>query len=140
LSHDTNTPKQDLVDVDSILSNRNVPASKCGRFELNDINVTNFKLHHLPVCGHFLDRIDSRLTHPSKNYRGMSIDRFYDLQKNPQLPIFWNFAANTRLEAKDNFVRRIPDIINPDRSLPNAIPGRRPPNECRPDSTGRCPQ
>ncbi len=51
----------------------------------------------------YLDPITSRLTNPAFNYKEAPIDRFYNLNQNPQDNIFWNFAVNTDLEAKDNF-------------------------------------
>ena len=47
----TVTPKQDLVDVESILTNRNVLQSKCRDGKVNDIVVTKYKLQHPKVCG-----------------------------------------------------------------------------------------
>jgi len=115
---DVTIPSQELVDLESILSNRNVIASKCKDGKVNDIDVTKFSLQHARVCNDFLDGISSRLTNPSDNYRGMSINRFYDLPKNPQANIFYDFAVNTKLEAKDNYRERVPSLIKFDPALP----------------------
>lgn len=40
----------------------------------------------------------------------MSVNRFYDLPANPQRNIFYSWATNTRLEAKDNHVEKIPQM------------------------------
>ena len=107
-------PSQQLVDVESVLSNRNVFTSKCKIGRVNPIDVTKHGLKDAKVCNKYLDPLSSRLTYPAKNYRSIAVDRFYDLPKNPQEPIFWNFATNTRLEAKDNFKEQIPNIKNYD--------------------------
>lgn len=100
------------------MSNRNVIASKCKDGKVNDIDVTKFNLQHARVCNDFLDSVSSRLTNPPENYRGMSINRFYDLPKNPQANIFYDFAVNTKLEAKDNYRERVPALIKYDPALP----------------------
>lgn len=110
-------PKQSLTDVESILSNRNVIASKCKDGKVNDIDVTKFRLQHARTCNDFLDPLATHLTNPVANYRGMSINRFFNLIKPAQHNIFYDYAVNTRLEAKDNFrvrvPRRIPETIQP---------------------------
>lgn len=113
LTGNTLTPKHDLVDLESILTNRNVPTSKSRDGNVNPINVTNFGLKHAQVCNKFLDPLNSRLTNPSKTYRDMSINRFYDLQTNPQNVIFHHFGTNTSLEAKDNHIERVPRMMDP---------------------------
>jgi hypothetical protein len=112
-------PSQELVDVESILSNRNVIASRCKDGKVNDIDVTKFKLQHARTCNDFLDPIASHLTNPPANYRGSSINRFYNLPKNPQANIFYDYAVNTKLEAKDNYRERVPKLILSDRTLPD---------------------
>lgn len=94
---------QKLIDVDSVLSNRNVVASKCKSGNMNPLNITKLQQQNLGRCNHYLDPVASRLTNPAFNYREAPIDRFYNLNQNPQIPIFWNFSKNTSLEAKDNF-------------------------------------
>ena len=111
---------QALVDTESILKNINLKMTKCKRDEVNPINVTEYKLEHLNSCNDFLNPLSSRLSYPAANYRSMSINRFYDLNHNPQLPIFWNFATNTTLEAKDNFTVDLPRPII-DNSLPTEL-------------------
>lgn len=119
----TTAPAQDLVDVESILSNRNVIASRCKDGKVNDIDVTKFHLQHARVCNDFLDPVASHLTAPPQNYRGMSINRFTDLPKNAQANIFYDFAINTQLEAKDNYQERIPRLVKFDPSLPKEYTG-----------------
>lgn len=115
--------KQKLTDIESILSNRNVLTSKCKDGQVNDIDVTKFHLQHARTCNDFLDPVATHLTNPSQNYRGMSINRFFNLPKNPQANIFWNFASNTKLEAKDNYRERVPRLIEYDHTMPKEIKG-----------------
>lgn len=94
---------QYLTDVDSILSNRNVRLSECKNSNLNPINLTKLPQYNLYPCNNFLDPIATHLSDPPIKYRGAAIDRFYNLNNNPQIPIFWNFAVNTANEARDNY-------------------------------------
>ena len=130
-------PSQQLVDVESILSNRNVIASKCKDGKVNDIDVTKFNLQHARICNDFLDPIATHLTNPPANYRGMSINRFYDCHINPQQNIFYNFAVNTKLEAKDNYRERVPRLMRYDPALPQELKGRNKP--CKFHCYGNCP-
>lgn len=109
---------QYLTDVESILSNRNVPTSKCKNGEMNPINVTQFGLKHLATCSGYLDPMATHLTYPPFNIKEMPINRFHDLPQNPQEPIFYNFATNTKLEAKDNHVYVIRRLKTDDPTVP----------------------
>lgn len=108
---------QDLVDVESVLSNRNVKRSKLRSQGVNPVDVTQHKLVHARVCNNYLNPEATRLSYPASNYRDMPINRFYTLHKDPQANIFWDAAVNTRLEAIDNFK---PDVPVPwgDRAQP----------------------
>jgi len=132
-------PSQGLVDVESILSNRNVIASKCKDGKVNDINVTKFKLQHARICNDFLDPVSTHLTNPAANYRGMSINRFYNLPKNAQANIFYNFAINTKLEAKDNYRERVPRLVSYDPSMPKDIKGKNKVCKYNCAGSGHCP-
>ena len=114
----TTAPSQDLVDIESILTNRNVIASKCKDGGVNDINVLKFKLKHARICDDALYPIASHLTNPPATYREMAINRFIDLPTNPQMNVFWNESINTQLEAKDNYCEKIPKLRNNDPTLP----------------------
>lgn len=95
---------QYLTDIDSVFTNRNVLISKARTSQVNPINPTKFKQIHLKDdTTKFLDPITTRLTNPAFNYKEAPIDRFYNLNQNPQNNIFWNFSVNTDLEMKDNF-------------------------------------
>lgn len=117
----------DLVDVETILSNRNVPMSKCKDGQVNDIDVTKFRLQHATICNDFLDPVSTHLTNPPANYRGSAINRFYDLHKPAQANIFYDWQINTKLEAKDNYMERVPKVLDDSKLRPHAIGGRNPP-------------
>jgi hypothetical protein len=131
--HTKYAPAQELVDVESILHNLNVKNSKAKAGKVNPIDVTKFKNIDMKVCGDFLNPEATRLSHPAASYRDMSINRFYNLPKDPQANIFWDNAANTSLEEKDNFVIRIPQPWD----NTNQIPVKQ--NACaKPGSNKRC--
>lgn len=112
---------QDLIDLDSIMSNRNVKTSKCKRGKVNHADLSKYELSHAKMCGNALDSEYTKLSHPPSNYRDMNINRFYNLIHDPQEPIFWDFASNTRLEAKDNHRPQMPQIW-PDLAGPQPQP------------------
>lgn len=103
---------QRLVDVESNLSNRGLPQSKCRSGRVNLSDPSKQKLYHREDCNSSLSPEYSHYTSSPKNFRDVQINRFYNLKKNPQEPIFYNFAVNTTLEAKDNFKVFIPRTIN----------------------------
>lgn len=94
---------QDLIDVDSMLSNRNVKNSKSRTGKVNPVLISDYKLKNSTICNNTLNTESSRLNFPASNYRDMSINRFFNLQKDPQANIYWDNAANTKLEAIDNY-------------------------------------
>jgi len=101
---------QRLVDHESMLSNRNVRTSKCKEGNVNKVRVADVKLHVAPVCRDDTYPRYTHLSHPAYNYREMPLNRFYNLHRDPQANIFYDFAKNTVLEAKDNYVYTIPNI------------------------------
>lgn len=127
---------QKLVDVESILTNRNVLSSKCRNKGSNDIDITKFNLNHARICNKFLNPVATHLTNPPYNYRDAAINRFYDLPRNPQENIFWDSQINTKLEAKDNYQVRIPKIVNYDPVMPNEIKGKN--DKCKFVCTSGC--
>lgn len=99
----------DLIDVDSIFSNRNTKSNKSKKGKVNLENpIDLYKLYDSKTCTNDLDTQYTKDTHPSSNYRDLEINRFYNLPRNPQNVIFEDFAVNTRLEAKDNFNQQSP--------------------------------
>lgn len=131
------TASQELVDLESVLTNRNVLQSKCKDGNVNDIDVTKFKLQHERACGKYLDPVSSRLTNPVANYRGIGLNRFHELDRDPQENIFWSFARNTSLEARDNYRTTIPKLNDGDVS-PKPTPGKQ--RTCTMSCNGDCPQ
>ena len=103
-------PAQDLADLESIMTNRNVRLSKARTGHVNPIDVTKYKLNHNRICNDTLNPESTRLSYPAMMYRETSINRFYDLPQNPQEPIFWDFAVDTKLEAKDNYNPNVPQL------------------------------
>jgi hypothetical protein len=118
------TPAQELTDIDSIMKNLNVKASRDKRGMVNTIDVFKFKTYDTKLCDRGLDPLSSIATYPKQLYREMSINRFYDLNKNPQVNIFWNWAVNSQLEAKDNYENPYPYFLDNDDTLPTAIQGK----------------
>lgn len=114
---------QDVTHIESILTNRNLLLSKCRNGEVNPVDVTQYKLINTRICDNFLDPVSTHLTDPPSNHNGVAINRFYNLQRNPQANIYFDQATNTRLEARDNFKSRV-HAIKPDLSLPPT------PNNC----------
>ena len=103
-------PAQDLADVESILHNLNVKQSKTKSGKVNPIDVTKFKNIDMTVCENYLDPEASRLSFPAANYRDVSINRFYNLNKDAQANIYWDGAVNTSLEERDNYMIQIPKL------------------------------
>jgi hypothetical protein len=122
----------EVVNIESILTNRNVYKSKNRRNEINPIDVTQIKNNNYSGCGNKLNPNSSRLTYPTANFRELSINRFYDLNKNPQENLFWSIATDSKLEAKDNYIERIPHFWS--NVGPRPIPGAQ---EC--NQIGQCP-
>lgn len=111
-SRDILSPKLALAPVESILRNLHIKQSKCRDGQYNPIDINAFNLHDAPECHGFIDGQDTRLTHPPSTYRGSSINRFFDPIKPAQENIFYPFAINTSLEARDNMVQVIPSSID----------------------------
>jgi len=136
-SRRTPATSQDLVDVESILSNRNVLTSRCKTEKVNPVDVTKFTLDHARICNDYLNPEATRLSYPPYNYRDMSINRFYNLPRDPQANIFWDFSVNTTLEAKDNFMPNLPRQADIARSLPREVQNQ--PGQCFTCEDSRCP-
>jgi hypothetical protein len=116
------TPAQELVDIDSIMSNRNVKQSRCKSGNVNPIDVFKFKTFNSKECNSFLNPLETINSVPKQNYREISINRFYDLNINPQVNIYYDGAVNTQLEAKDNFSNPYPYFLTGNSS--NEVKGK----------------
>lgn len=130
------TPAQELIDIDSIMSNRNVKANRSKRGMVNDIDVFKFKTYNAELCDKGLDPLSSILTYPKQLYREISINRFYDIGINPQVNIYWDKAANTKLEATDNYDTPYPYFLDSTPVLPCTIEGKTVP--CKTVCTENC--
>lgn len=117
-------PAQQLVDIDSIMSNRNVKQDRSKKGMVNMVDVFKFKTYDSSICDRALDPLSSISTFPKQLYREMSINRFYDLNLNPQVNIYYDWAVNSRLEAKDNYDYPYPFSVTHDNAIPVAIPGK----------------
>ena len=101
---------QQLVDLESILSNRNFKASKDKKGHVNPINpITDMKIIPQNDCDFNILPEYSRLSDPLINYTEMSINRFYDLGANPQPNFKYPFIVNTNtsLEITDRYKKFI---------------------------------
>ena len=117
-------PAQALVDVDSIMSNRNVIASKCNNSQLQHVNLTDqkqFQLQHPRICNSFLDPVATHLTQNASLFREVFTTRFIDLGANPQQNIYWDSQINTSLENRDNYVIRVPNLVKYDPTMPTSV-------------------
>jgi hypothetical protein len=128
------SPFNQVIDVDSIMSNRNVKQERTKKGKVNPVDINKFKLYDSPECNHFLDPLNTTLTTPKQLYREMSINRFYNQNLPNDKPIFWNFEINSRLQAADNFDNPYPysvaGNVEPDAipSVANAQPSPYPQN------------
>jgi hypothetical protein len=109
-SGDVVAASQQNIDIDSVMSNRNVPLSKCKKGKVNPVNVTKIKTKNLPICNDYLDAQHTKMTDPAMFYRGSAINRFFDPIKDPQANIYYSWTVNSQLEARDNFVPELPDL------------------------------
>lgn len=96
---------QKLVDLDSILSNRNLKRSKLKRGRVNPVNLKEINMIDADFCPKKMESNYSRLDLPPMMFKDVGSDRwFYDLPKNPQEHIFYDWAIETRNTTKDSFV------------------------------------
>lgn len=113
---------QSLTYLENIFTNRNVKASRSKKGGVNPIDpITTYTLYNQKQCSNYLDPMYTLETNPKSNYRGIEINRFENLPRNPQNHIFYDFAVNTQLEAIDNFVPEMPNLW-PDLSQPKPAP------------------
>ncbi len=130
------TPAQDLIDIDSIMSNRNVKQDRSKKGHVNMVDVFKFQTYDAKLCDRGLDPLNSTLTYPKQLYREMSINRFYDLNINPQVNIYYDWAVNSQLEAKDNYDYPYPYSLSMDQSIPKELKGKARP--CKTNCKANC--
>jgi hypothetical protein len=125
----------EVVNLESILTNRNVYKSKNRSNGANPVDLNKLNSVNHNRCNNFLNSSSSRLTLPTANYRELPINRFYDLNKNPQENLFWNYTINSKLEAKDNYVEILPQQWASTFTVPHAEAGQ---ESCR-SAPRQCP-
>jgi hypothetical protein len=118
---------QDLIDIDSLMSNRNVRYTRCKKGGVNPVNLKKYKLYDTQQCNNALNTQSTRLSHPPSNYRDTGINRFYNLHHNPQENIFQPFSVNTHLETIDNWNPVVPKLWD-ENTLPREVQGK--PQKC----------
>ncbi len=111
----------ELVNIESILTNRNMIRNKTTAYGANPIDVSTFAMANSRVCNNSLDSEASKLSYPPANYRDVGINRFYNLLRNPQEHIFYDFAENTHLTTIDNYHGDVHEYIDNTASLPSPV-------------------
>ena len=112
-----------MIDVESSLSNRNLPLGECN----DEQRKTGYLSHQSNIvntkpCSNFLERSESRFTHPLDSYRGMSTFDYAlhpHLAINPQCNIYNGEELSTRLHAKDTYVMPEQTLWDDGSSLPD---------------------
>lgn len=116
-------PAQQVTDIESILLNLNLKNSKTKKGGVNPVDVFKFETYNSTLCNQDLDPLDTLQTFPKQLYREMSINRFYDLNKNPQENIYYSWTENSQLTARDNYNAPFPFVQPSDETLPTSIKG-----------------
>lgn len=134
VSNPGNYPQGQLSDIDSIMKNLNVKNSNDRKGKVNPIDVTKYKTYNNASCNKTLDPVSTLLTYPKQLNRSVCINRFYDLNINPQVNIYYDRAVNSQLEAKDNFQNPYPASIPNGQGgvLPNPVMKQPDPNAVPP--------
>jgi hypothetical protein len=112
----------EIVNIESILTNRNIVSSKNKKYGVNPLNVSKLNTRNVRLCENYLDPISSKLSYPAANYRELGINRFYDLNKNHQNIIYMEDAIDTHLEAIDNYIVDLPELWDQNAGMPTAEP------------------
>ena len=109
--------KDSYIDIDSDLKNLNRKTSNCPTKKYNgpDKKSSNIqsKIQELEF-----NSINSRLTNPIDNYRGLTVNRFVDLGINPLYGGYRSLGRDTRLEAKDLYVPCLPIPLDTSLVMP----------------------
>ena len=109
---------QQITDIDSIMKNLNMKNTRDKQGGTNPIDVFKYQTYNAVQCNKFLDPIALQLQQPRALNREVSINRFHDLNKNPQKHIYYNWSENTYLEAIDNYNTPYPSQVLRDGSIP----------------------
>lgn len=108
----TITRPNNIVNVETFLSNRTIKHSKNRD---HNINIVNTNKVPAPKQYNYNDTLPSISTHLQVQHpptREQFVNRFDPLLSNPQRNIYWNRSTMTQLEAKDNYQVKLPKINN----------------------------
>lgn len=110
------------VDIESVLKNQSYPHIGCGRDNYRGLNIYRENKDLDNYCGKWLTPMDTLMSHPKEYYKELQIDRFYDFSgmRPNENYLTWDFATDSRLQAKDGFVQRYPTPISVNMSLPSS--------------------
>ena len=117
--------RSNMTDVESLLSNRGYPNSRC--MTNRTLTEKDTKLKQIPTnsnpveCNNFLRPDDTRISNPNDNIRGIYIDRWETPIINPSEWVYeWEHSKgniqigrNTKLAVKDNHKPRMPIPLPP---------------------------
>ncbi len=107
-------PNNESMHLDNILSGRHATRKgmKGGRVTNFNVDEQNQYLRHKPLCDKQLYSTETRLNMPVKNYRELTVNRFYTTNLPMELTDNrFTFGSLTQLEAKDKYVERKPYIL-----------------------------
>ena len=107
-----------IVDLESVFYNLNLKNDKSKKGNLNPVNLNKIQLYNEPICNNFLTPQNSLMEVPRQLYKEISINRFYNLNTNPQKNVYYDGAVNTRLESSDNFQTMLPYQLTDDMTFP----------------------
>ena len=103
-------PSQQLVELESKLSMRNASWSKCQDGYVNSFDINSMTMPNASQCSSENDTLVSQLETPITGYRELAVNRFYNLQRNPQLNVGRTIGMNSQLNARDNYIPKMPNV------------------------------
>jgi hypothetical protein len=104
---------QQLIDIESNLSNRNTINNKSKNGQYNNMNVTNMPLLQMNECNKNTKyNINTQYYTPSYSLKEYETNRMFDIANDSQQHIYYSQASNTKLEATDNFIPKKQFDIN----------------------------
>jgi hypothetical protein len=114
----------EMSQIESELTNRNIPATKCNDNATNTTYKKN-KVYNKTACNPIFNSEDTRFTNPTQAYRSMSLTS-YQLQphlfSNPQCYIQDDrLGLNSRGKAKDSYKMPLPAFLDKGEALPTEI-------------------
>lgn len=107
-----------LVDQETVLKNQSYSRFGCGRDNVRYLDVNQQNPDADQYFSKFLSADPTLLSHPKWHYRELVVDRFFDHPRAQESHVFWDYSANSRLQAKDAFVQLYPTPISANPSIP----------------------